>query len=157
MNLTQRPRNLQPRYNIAPTTTIDVVVAGDGDRALVLMRWGLVPSWWKKSLEDVPSTFNARAETVTTKPMFRAAFKSRRCIIPASGVYEWATEAGGKQPHFFSAADGSILAFAGLWERWRDPDTSEDMLSATIIVTAANEWMSMFQDRVAGDVNVKHL
>ncbi len=148
MRLSQRARNLQPRYNIAPTTNIDVVVAGDDERALMPMRWGLVPGWWKKSLKDVPSTFNARAETVATKPMFRAAFKSRRCIIPASGFYEWTTEADGKQPHFFSSADRSILAFAGLWERWRDPDTSEDMLSATVIVTAANEWMGKYHDRM---------
>ena len=92
MSLIQTAPNLRPRYNIAPTTNIDVVVAGNGERALMPMRWGLIPGWWKKPLKDAPATFNARAETVATKPMFRAAFKSRRCIIPASGFYEWATE-----------------------------------------------------------------
>src|SRR5512136_1995477 len=75
-------RNLRPRYNIAPTTTIDVTRRTDGGRELVPMRWGLVPSWWKKPLNELPSTFNARAETVAEKPMFRSAFKGRRCIIP---------------------------------------------------------------------------
>jgi len=109
---------------------------------------GLIPAWWKKPPKDAPATFNARAETVATKPMFRAAFKSRRCIVPASGFYEWATEKDGKQPHFFSAADGSILGIAGLWERWREPGANEDMLSATIIVTSANEWMRRYHDRM---------
>ncbi|WP_246719617.1 SOS response-associated peptidase family protein [Methylocystis sp. H62] len=67
------------------------------------MRWGLVPSWWKKPLRDLPSTFNARAETVAEKPMFRSAFKSRRCVIPAPGFYEWTGAKGAKTPHYFSA------------------------------------------------------
>jgi putative SOS response-associated peptidase YedK len=148
MSLIQTAPNLRRRYNIAPTTNIDVVVAGNGEHVLMPMRWGLIPGWWKKPLQDAPATFNARAETVATKPMFRAAFKSRRCIIPASGFYEWSTEGDGKQPYFFSAADGSILAFAGLWERWRAPGASEDMFSATIIVTSANEWMRRYRDRM---------
>jgi hypothetical protein len=67
------------------------------------MRWGLVPGWWKKSLKEVPATFNARAETVAAKPMFRSAFKARRCIIPASGYYEWQDTPGGKQPWYFTS------------------------------------------------------
>ncbi len=79
------------------------------------MRWGLVPMWWQKALKSFPATFNARAEGIATKPMFRDAFKRRRCIIPASGFYEWTGKKGDKTPHLFSAADGSsILAFAGL-------------------------------------------
>ena len=70
------PKNLQPRYNIAPTTTIDVVRLGEKGREIVSMRWGLVPIWWKKGLKDVPATFNARAETVAEKPMFRTAFNA---------------------------------------------------------------------------------
>ena len=80
-------KNLRPRYNIAPTTMIDVVRQSEGGRELVSMRWGLVPVWWKKPLKEVPATFNARAETVAEKPMFRDAFKRRRCIIPASGFF----------------------------------------------------------------------
>ena len=90
--LTLGPSNLQPRYNICPTTKIDAVVTKDGKRELVGMRWGLVPSWWSKPLKELKfATFNARAETVAEKPMFRSAFKRNRCIIPASGYYEWKT------------------------------------------------------------------
>ncbi len=121
----------------------------EGRRELVPMRWGLVPYFWKKSLKEVPATFNARAETVAEKPMFRDAFKRRRCIIPASGFFEWTEEADGKQPHLFTAADGSpILAFAGLWDRWRDPATKEEILSCTIIVSGASEWMTPYHDRM---------
>jgi hypothetical protein len=74
-------RNLQARYNICPTTTIDAVIERDAKRELVPMRWGLVPSWWKKKAKETPSTFNARAETVASKPMFRSAFKRTRCLI----------------------------------------------------------------------------
>ena len=143
-DLIGQPRNLAPRFNIAPTTQIEVVRAGEAGNELVPMRWGLVPSWWKKSLNELPSTFNARAETVTEKPMFRAAFKARRCIIPASGFYEWTGKAGAKTPHYFSAPSGEPLALAGLWERWRDPESDASFDSATIIVGAASKWMSRF-------------
>lgn len=142
------PQNLRPRYNIAPTTTIDVAREGAGGRELVPMRWGLIPAWWKKPLKELPSTFNARAETVAEKPMFRAAFKSRRCIIPASGYYEWTGKAGAKTPHYFTAPTGQPLAFAGLWDAWRDPETGETIQSATIIVGAANRWASRYHDRM---------
>lgn len=137
-NLQGAPRNLRPRYNISPTTAVDVIRAGDAGRELVTMRWGLVPFFWKKSLKELPATFNARAETVAEKPMFREAFKRRRCIIPASGFFEWTGGKGDKQPHLFTAADGSpILAFAGLWERWCDPTARDEILSCTIIVSGA--------------------
>jgi putative SOS response-associated peptidase YedK len=96
--------------------TVDVIrLDKDGKRELVPMRWGLIPAWWAKSLKEIPATFNARAESVADKPMFRDAFRGQRCIIPASGFYEWTGDKGNKQPHLFTAADGSpILAFAGL-------------------------------------------
>jgi putative SOS response-associated peptidase YedK len=78
------PRKIEPRYNIAPTTTIDVVVGAEGSRQLIPMRWGLIPSWWQKTIKDIPSTFNARAETVAGRPTFRDAFERSRCIVPAS-------------------------------------------------------------------------
>jgi putative SOS response-associated peptidase YedK len=127
------PANLRPLYNIAPTTTVDVVRQGEAGRELVTMRWGLVPFFWKKALKELPATFNDRAETVAEKPMFRQSFKTRRCIIPACGFFEWTGEKGDKQPHLFTAADGSpLLAFAGLWDRWRDPATGEALLSRPI-------------------------
>ena len=81
--------------------------------------------------------------------MLRDSFKRRRCIIPASGFFEWTDEADGKQPHLFTAADGSpILAFAGLWDRWIDPATKEEILSCTVIVSGASEWMTPYHDRM---------
>lgn len=109
---------------------------------------GDFPSWWKKPLSELPSTFNARAETVGEKPMFRSAFKSRRCIVPASGFYEWTGKAGSKTPHHFSSPDSRPLAFAGLWESAPHPETKELMDSATIIVGSANDWMSRFHNRM---------
>ena len=143
------PQNLRPRYNIAPTTSIDVVRLGEHGRELVSMRWGLVPVWWKKPLKEVPATFNARVESVAEKPMFRDAFKKRRCIIPASGFFEWTGERSDRVPHLFTAADGPpVLAFAGLWDHWRDPESGDDVLSATIIVSGASDWMAPFHDRM---------
>jgi hypothetical protein len=120
-DLTGAARNLQA-HNIAPTDPVDVVrpTAG-GTNELVSMRWGLIPYWWKKPLKQLPATFNARAESVAGKPIFRDAFKRRQCIIPASGYYEWIARPDGKQPYFISAADGGVLSFAGLWDRWRSP------------------------------------
>ncbi len=128
---------------------IDVVrLDADGHRELLSMRWGLVPFFWKKPLKEVPATFNARAETVSEKPMFREAFRRRRCIIPASGFFEWTGEKGDKTPHLFSARDGSpVLAFAGLWDRWRNPE-GDEVLSATVIVSGASEWMIPYHDRM---------
>jgi hypothetical protein len=110
-----------------------------------------VPFFWKKTLKEVPGTFNARVETIADKPMFREAFQWRRCIIPASGFCEWTGEKRDKQPHVFTASDGSpILAFAGLWDRCRDPASGEEILSCTIIVSRASQWMMPFHDRMPG-------
>ena len=113
-DLIGQPRNLQPRYNVAPTTMIEVIKPTPAGHELVQMRWGFAPSWWKKPLRELPATFNARAETIAEKPMFRSAFASRRCIIPASGFYEWTGATGARRPHYFTARDGRPLAFAGL-------------------------------------------
>jgi putative SOS response-associated peptidase YedK len=142
-------RNVEPRYNIAPTDRIDVVVQRDGGRELVPMRWGLIPWWWKKALKDLPSTFNARAETVADKPMFRDAFKRGRCIVPASGYYEWRATAAGKQPYYITASDGAPLSIAGLWDTWKAPENGADrVLSCTMIVTAANAFTRGIHDRM---------
>jgi putative SOS response-associated peptidase YedK len=147
-HLTQPARNLEPRYNIAPTTTIDVLRVRDGAREIVPMRWGLVPNWWKKSLKEVPATFNARSDTVIEKPMFRYAFERSRCIIPASGYYEWQAVKGGKQPYYFSAANGGVLSIAGLWDQWKDIQTGEPLVSCTMIVTEANKFAARIHDRM---------
>jgi putative SOS response-associated peptidase YedK len=130
---------LQAHYNIAPTDTVDVVqLANGGTMELVPMRWGLIPYWWKKPVTQLPATFNARAEGVASKPMFRDAFKRHRCIIPASGYYEWIKTPDGKQPHYISGAGGGVLSLAGLWDRWKPPESGEPVASCTIIVIDAN-------------------
>ena len=156
--LTQPALNLQARYNIAPTTTIDAVIPRDGERLeLVRMRWGLIPSWWKKTAKEAPSTFNARAETVATKPMFRAAFKRSRCVIPASGYYEWKATPTGKQPYYISAADDSMLSLAGLWDEWQNIESGEIVKSCTIIITDANDFTRKIHNRMPVILNTKQL
>ena len=141
-------RNIQPRYNIAPTDTIDVAAIGkEGDRKLVPMRWGLIPSWWNKPLKELPATFNARRESVADKPMFRDAYRQRRCIIPMSGFYEWINTPDGKQPFFISGASQPVLGVAGLWDRWRDP-AGDWVISATMIVQPANDFMGRIHTRM---------
>ena len=141
-------RNLQPRYNVAPTDTVDVVLDRAGERVIEPMRWGLVPGWWKKPLKQVPATFNARRESVAEKPMFRDALKAgRRCIIPISGFYEWATLPDGKQPFFISGRDTPVLAVAGLHARWHSPE-GETIQSCTMIVQSANPFMAVIHDRM---------
>ena len=148
LDLIGAPQNLRPRYNIAPTTAVDAVADRGQGREVLPMRWGLVPSWWKKPLKEIPATFNARAETVSAKPMFRDAFRRRRCVVPASGFFEWTGAAGGKQPHYFSDAAGGTLLFAGLWDRWTDPASGDQVLSCTVIVSGANAWMAPYHDRM---------
>ena len=127
----QPPQNTRARYNVRPTTIIDTIVGSDGNRRLVPVRSGLVPSWWSKSLKDLKlATFNARAETVATKPFFRGPFKRSRCLIPISGYYEWQGTPDGKQPWYFTARDGSpALTVAGLWDECKNPEANEPLKS----------------------------
>jgi putative SOS response-associated peptidase YedK len=142
-------RNTQPRYNVCPTTTIDAVIERDGTRELVAMRWGLVPSWWSKPLKEMRvATFNARAETVADKPMFRDAFRRTRCLIPASGYYEWQDTPDGKQPYYFTRRDGQPITIAGLWDTWRDKQAAETIKSAAMVITDANEVIGELHDRM---------
>lgn len=142
--------NLQPRYHICPTDPIVAVLQTKAGLELARVRWGLAPFWWKQPLKKLPATFNARAETVATKPMFREAFKQRRCIIPASGYYEWQDRADGKQPWYFTAANGDpILLIAGLWETWKNPETpNETVRSATMVITEPNKFTAALHDRM---------
>lgn len=141
--------NLQPRYNICPTTEIDTIVPALDKRGVVPMRWGLVPSWWSKRLKEMRmATFNARAETVAEKPMFRDAFKKRRCLIPASGYYEWQDTPSGKQPYYFTRRDGQVMTIAGLWSNWKDKTTGEDLKSCTMVITEPNKFVADVHDRM---------
>ena len=138
---------LGPRYNVAPTQPIEVIVQRDDGRFLELHRWGLVPSF-AKSVSAGNRLINARAETVATSPAFRTAFARRRCIIPADGFYEWRREGARKQPFLIHAADDRPLAFAGLWAPWRDPASGEWVLSAAVVTTRANGIVGQLHDRM---------
>jgi putative SOS response-associated peptidase YedK len=137
----------EPRYNVAPTQAVAAVRAMSAGNELTRLRWGLVPSW-ASDLSIGNKLLNARCETVADKPSFRAAFRQRRCLIPASGFYEWQKQGGGrKQPYFIRPRDGGLFAFAGLWERWHDP-RGETVESCTILTTEANELMQPLHDRM---------
>ncbi len=126
------------RYNIAPAQMIDVVLETEKERIISQLKWGLVPSW-SKDASTSKGLINARAETLTEKPSFREAFKSRRCIIPTTGFYEWQRKgANGKQPFYFYLNDKEVFGFAGLWEEWLDKQTGEILETCTIITTEAN-------------------
>jgi putative SOS response-associated peptidase YedK len=122
----------------------------EGKRDVVRMRWGLVPRWWSKPLKELrAATFNARAETVETKPFFRDAFRRTRCLIPMSGYYEWQDTPSGKQPWYFTARDGSpILTAAGLWDEWKNRETGERLKSCTMIVGEPNDMAAQIHDRM---------
>ena len=128
------PLNLRPRYNGAPTQDFAVLRIENSERAVAKLRWGLVPSW-AQDLKIGARIINARAETVHQKPAFRAAFKRRRCLVPADGWFEWRKEADGKQPWFIGAAGGAPLSFAALWERWGKG--TESVETFTVLATAA--------------------
>src|SRR5712672_3033030 len=145
--LTAPDSNFEPRYNICPTTEIDTVVPAFEHQGLVPMRWGLVPSWWRKPLKEMRlATFNARAETVAEKPMFRDSFKRRHCLIPVSGYYEWQNTPDGKQPYYFTRRDGEVMTIAGLWSDWTDKADGTNVKSCTMIITEANEFVSEVHD-----------
>lgn len=139
---------LEPRYNIAPTQDVPTVRAGEeGARAFALLHWGLVPKWAKeKAIGN--RMINARAETLAGKPSFRDAFRKRRCLVLADGWYEWQVAPGGKQPWFIRMKDARPFAFAGLWERWKDPATGAPLESCTIVTTDAAESIRKIHERM---------
>jgi putative SOS response-associated peptidase YedK len=136
---------LAPRYNIAPGTEILAVRAAQGVRAAALLRWGLVPAWAKDAALGA-RMINARSETVAEKPAFRAAFRRRRCLVPASGFYEWQTRPAGKQPWYIRPREAELFAFAALWERWSGPDGPLE--TCAILVTEANAALAPLHDRM---------
>jgi putative SOS response-associated peptidase YedK len=141
----------EPRYNIAPTQEVVVVRADAPERrrSAALMRWGLIPSWSKEGATG-PPMINARSETLAEKPTFRTALRSRRCLIPADGFYEWQQLPGGgrgkNQPYYIHRPDGGPFAFAGLWETWSGGGPSIE--SCTIVTTEANATLRELHDRM---------
>ena len=146
----ERP-NLGPRYNIAPTNDIAAIRLAQDEPGqnphYFSAHWGLIPSW-SKSTDFSAKMINARSETVAEKPSFRAAFKSRRCLIPANGFYEWEKIGkSAKQPWLIGVKDAPLFAFAGLWENWRSPD-GEVIESCTILTTTASESIYFIHPRM---------
>jgi putative SOS response-associated peptidase YedK len=140
-----RVRELPPSWNVAPTDPVPAVVDRNGRRLLGTLRWGLVPSW-APDPSGAARMINARAETVATKPAFREALRRRRCLIPADGFYEWRRRNGRKEPVLLAAADGSPLAFAGLWDVWRRD--AQRLATCTIVTTTANRVVGAVHDRM---------
>ncbi len=139
-----------PSYNVAPQTSQPVVrLDRETDhRELVLMRWGFIP-YWSKNAKIGYSTINAKSETVTTSPIFREAFRRRRCLVPASGFYEWQKiSAKTKQPYAIALKTRPNFAFAGLWDRWTDKATGQPLETYTILTTDPNELTASVHDRM---------
>lgn len=136
---------IDPNYNVSPTQNIPVVF-NDGTRRIVMVRWGLIPPW----ADDISvgnRMLNARGETISDKPSFRLPFKKRRCLIPATGYYEWKQDGSKKTPYFIRLKTKQLFGMAGLWERWTDPE-GEEILSCTIITIESNDWLKPVNDRM---------
>ena len=133
------------RYNVAPATDQLVILSEHGHRVARWHRWGLIPHWAKDPTIGY-KTINARGEGIAAKPAFRAAFRQRRCLVPATGFYEWKAEGGGKQPYLIRLRNGGLFAFGGLWESWNSPEG--ELRSFTIITTEPNELMARIHDRM---------
>jgi putative SOS response-associated peptidase YedK len=141
---------IEPSYNIAPTTIQPVVRLdrGASERELAPMRWGLVP-FWARDANVSYSTINAQAETLTMSETYRDAIKHRRCLVPADGFFEWKKLDGkNRQPFAIALKDGSMLAFAGIWDRWQDEATDQVLETYSIITTESNELMTTIHSRM---------
>jgi putative SOS response-associated peptidase YedK len=137
-----------PRYNIAPTQPVPIIRqnAKEPRRELSLVRWGLIPSW-AKDMSGAAMMINARSETAATKPAFRDRLTNRRCLIPADGFYEWQRKGKAKQPFCFEVNDGELFAFAGIWDRSKDP-SGQWLKSFSILTTTPNAVTSAVHDRM---------
>jgi len=135
-----------PNYNVCPTTQIHAVRAGEDGRQLVSMRWGFLPKWYKTPT-DGPLLINARAESIAEKPAFRTSCRDRRCLIPATGFYEWTKTADGKRlPWYIYRADAEPIIFAGIWQVWDKAD--QPITSCAIVTTTANRSMAAIHHRM---------
>ncbi len=143
--IAQAEQPLTPRFNVAPTQAMPVVLKNSPNR-LEWMKWGLVP-FWSKEPKSSYSTINARAEGITEKPAYRKPIKNQRCIIPADGFYEWQKTGTSKQPFYIHLKNGELFGFAGLYDLYKNPDGSV-LKTYTIITTEANELMADIHDRM---------
>ena len=142
-----------PRYNIAPTQPVPIIRQHSKEprRELSLARWGLIP-WWAKDSAGAARMINARSETASSLPAFRDALKFRRCLVPADGFYEWKRAGKTRHPYCFEVNDGELFAFAGVWERWKDP-SGNLVESCSILTTAPNAVTSTVHDRMPAILN----
>ncbi len=145
LGLDTLPASLPPRYNIAPTQPV-AVVTNEKPQELTFYQWGLIPSWAKDPSMG-SRMINARSESAAEKPAFRAAFKRRRCIIPADGFYEWQARSGGKAPLFIHLGERELFGMAGLWEVWHSPE-GDEVRTCTILTTDANDFMQPIHNRM---------
>ena len=136
----------EPRYNICPTDPVATVVSQEGSRRYGPMRWGFLPRWYKHPT-DGPLLFNARSETIARKPAFSEAARGRRCLIPATGFYEWTREGEVKLPWFITRSDQAPMVFAGVWQDWTSPG-GERTASCAIVTTGATGKMAALHNRV---------
>jgi putative SOS response-associated peptidase YedK len=135
-----------PNYNVCPTVQVHTATSDAGIRRLRSMRWGFLPHWYKTP-SDGPLLINARSETIAEKPAFRAAARERRCLIPATGFYEWTKDGDGNRlPWYIHSSAGEVLAFAGVWQVW--DKGGEPLVTCTIATTSANEVMSQVHHRM---------
>lgn len=135
-------------YNVTPSSIIPVIRLNDKERELANCQWGFIPSWSK---DPKIKPINAKAETITEKPYFRAAFNNKRCLIPANGYYEWKGTRGNKQPYYFKLEDDRLFSFAGLWDHWQDETNSIN--SCAIITTNANDLVKQIHHRMPVIIN----
>jgi putative SOS response-associated peptidase YedK len=140
------PPDFRPRYNIAPSQWILAVRQLGEQREGDLFKWGLVPSWSKDPAIGY-KLINARSESIHEKASFRQAIRSRRCLIPSTGFYEWEKHGDVKTPLYFQLKDGSPMAFAGIWESWKSPE-GENLISCAILTTSANKLVEPIHDRM---------
>jgi putative SOS response-associated peptidase YedK len=138
--------NFPPRYNVAPTQPVPVVIIENGVRHFRLVRWGFIPAWVKDP-RGFALLINARAETVLEKPAFKNAFRLRRCLIPSDGYYEWSQSEARKRPYFIHPRDGQPFGFAGLAETWIGPN-GEELDTVAILTTAASADLAVLHPRV---------
>ena len=136
---------VKPRFNIAPSQPAPIVLRSSPNH-LEMMRFGLVPAWAKEEKSGL-KLINARVETVRTKPMFKRLLVKHRCLVPATGFYEWKSTDEGKVPHYIHRKDNHYFSFAGLYDRWHSPE-GETISSFTILTTNANEMMQPLHDRM---------
>ncbi len=145
----------QKSYNIAPSLQIPAIRKHSKIRSMANLRWGLIPHW-SRDKEIAQHTFNARIETLTQKPSFRDSIKSKRCIIPASGFYEWQKLGDKKQPYYIYRADGRPIAFAGLWDSWIDSESGESIESCSIVTMPATSLVAEIHERMPAILEPEH-